>query len=202
MILIILQKILTCKQNQLFGSILVPLCEHPCRNLDEAYHLSTFLHSTEPWWLRGLIEQCSNTASLLAFGRKSEWVRIRRKPVSLWYSRNSRVSLEFSITTYGCVENSWDFGSSGVRISGLYQLFRPEKVFAIRIAERTTMSMIYIPSSNPYPNPQWVRIMVSPVKGALPVRVDSNRRLADGLRGPWLNIDIELWNGLVRSPQL
>jgi hypothetical protein len=35
------------------------------------------------------------------------------------------------------------------------------------------------------PNPQWVRIMVLPVKGALPVRVDSNRHLADGLRGPW-----------------
>ncbi len=52
------------------------------------------------------------------------------------------------------------------------------------------------------PNPQWVRIMVSPVKGALPVRVDSNRRLADRLRGPWLNGNIELWNGLVRSPRL
>ncbi len=46
------------------------------------------------------------------------------------------------------------------------------------------------------------RIMVSPVKGALPVRVDSNRRLADGLRGPWFNIDIELCNGLVCSPRL
>ncbi len=51
-------------------------------------------------------------------------------------------------------------------------------------------------------NPQWVRILVSPVKGALSVRVDSNRRLADGLRGPWFNINIELWNGLVCSPQL
>jgi hypothetical protein len=55
---------------------------------------------------------------------------------------------------------------------------------------------------NSYPYPQWVRIMVSPVKGALPVRVDWNRRLADGLRGPWFNIDIELWNGIVRSPRL
>jgi hypothetical protein len=51
-------------------------------------------------------------------------------------------------------------------------------------------------------DPQWVQILVSPVKGALPVRVDSNRRLADGLRGPWLKINIELWNGLVRSPRL
>jgi hypothetical protein len=41
------------------------------------------------------------------------------------------------------------------------------------------------PESRTRPNPQWVRIMVSPVKGTLPVRVDSNRPLADGLRGPW-----------------
>ncbi len=35
---------------------------------------SRLTHLTEPWWLRGLIEQCSNTALLLAFGRK-KWVR-------------------------------------------------------------------------------------------------------------------------------
>ena len=40
--------------------------------IDDENHLY-IKDKTEPWWLRGLIEQCSNTALLLAFGRK--WVR-------------------------------------------------------------------------------------------------------------------------------
>ncbi len=45
MILIILQKILILQTKPNFWFHLVPLCEHPSKNLDEAYHLSTFLHS-------------------------------------------------------------------------------------------------------------------------------------------------------------
>jgi hypothetical protein len=124
---------------------------------------------TEPWWLRGLIEQCSNTALLLAFGRRG-------------FESGAQISnLEFRISNSRIPVVS-GFGSLGFGVWG--------SEFGIRW-------MVSNPS-----NPQWVRIMVSPVKGALPVRVDSNRRLADRLRGPWLNSNIELWNVLVRSPRL
>ena len=56
-----------------------------------------------------------------------------------------------------------------------------------RLSQFTLQNDVYIPRFKvelSLPNPQWVRISVSPVKGALPVRVDSNRRLADKLRGP------------------